>query len=73
MKKIKNINIMIIIIIIGFIAGYAVSFYCSTINVDYSSNHVETYKNCTVRFEPEFNKITVIEENGNTVKYGGIK
>lgn len=73
MKKLRDINVLIIIVIISFIIGYSVSFYCSTINVDYSPNHIETYENCTMRYEPEYNEITVIEENGNIVKYGGIK
>jgi len=49
---------------ITFFAGYAVSFYCTTINVDYSANHIETYKNVTVKYDPEFNQFTVIDKNG---------
>jgi hypothetical protein len=58
---------------ITFFAGYAVSFYCTTINVDYSENHIETYKNVTVKYDPEFNQFTVIDKHGNEKIYGGIK
>jgi hypothetical protein len=65
--------VLTLIATIVFFAGYAVSFYCTTINVDYSANHVETYENCTVKYDPEFNKFTVIDNHGNKITYGGIK
>jgi hypothetical protein len=67
-----NILLALLATIIFFV-GYAVSFYCTTINVDYSANHVETYENVTVKYDPEFNQFTVIDKLGNEKIYGGIK
>jgi len=67
-------NILLITLAtITFFAGYAVSFYCTTINVDYSANHVEIYKNVNVSYSPEDNTLTIITNDGNKITYGGIK
>jgi len=63
---------MILITIIVFFLGYTISFYCSTINQDYSTNTKETYENVKVVYSKEYNEITIYEKNGNKIVYGGI-
>lgn len=69
----KTFFICIVMLTIAvFFMGYGISFYCSTINVDYSANSKETYENVRVVYSPEYNEITIYTKDGNKIVYGGM-
>jgi len=65
--------VLVLISIIIFAIGYMTSFYCSIVNVDYSTNYIETYENCTVNYSSEDNEIIITEKNGDKTIYKGMK